>query len=64
MVSVVFVATAIFTLLPFTGLNQSGNGVGGIPYMMHDMAIEKMMVSSRHGSRSSVERHDRGVEIN
>ncbi len=44
LVSVVFIATAIFTLLPFAGLNQSGYVVGGIPYTMHDMTIEKMMV--------------------
>ena len=42
--SVVFVATAIFTLLPSVRLNQSGYVVGGIPYTMHDMQIEKMMV--------------------
>ena len=30
--------------MPFAGLNQSGYGVGGIPYTMHDMTIEKMMV--------------------
>ena len=44
LVSVVFVATAIFTLLPFARLNQSGYVVGGIPYPMHDMTIEKIMV--------------------
>ncbi len=44
LVSVVFVATTIFTLLPFTGLNQSGYRVGGIFYTMHDMTIEKMIV--------------------
>jgi acyl-CoA reductase-like NAD-dependent aldehyde dehydrogenase len=30
--------------MPFAGLNQSGYGIGGIPYTMHDMTIEKMMV--------------------
>ena len=30
--------------MPFAGLKQSGLGVGGIPYTMHDMQIEKMMV--------------------
>ena len=44
LVSVVFVATAIFTLLPFARLNQSGYVVGGIPYTMRDMTIEKIMV--------------------
>ena len=44
LVSVVFVATAIFTLLPFAGLNQSGYVVGGIPYTMHDMTQDKMAV--------------------
>jgi acyl-CoA reductase-like NAD-dependent aldehyde dehydrogenase len=31
--------------MPFTGLKQSGLGVGGIPYTMHDMQIEKMLVT-------------------
>jgi len=30
--------------MPFAGLGQSGLAVGGIPYTMHDMQIEKMMV--------------------
>ena len=30
--------------MPFTGLKQSGLGVGGIPYTFEDMQIEKMMV--------------------
>lgn len=30
--------------MPFAGLKQSGLGVGGIPYTMHDMQIKKMMV--------------------
>ncbi|MEO1035836.1 MAG: aldehyde dehydrogenase family protein [Pseudomonadota bacterium] len=30
--------------MPFAGLKQSGLGVGGIPYSMHDMSIEKMLV--------------------
>jgi len=30
--------------MPFAGLKQSGYGVGGIPYTMHDMSIEKMLV--------------------
>ncbi len=30
--------------MPFAGLRQSGLGVGGIPYTMHDMQIEKMIV--------------------
>lgn len=30
--------------MPFAGLRQSGLGVGGIPYTMHEMSIEKMMV--------------------
>ena len=44
LVSVVFVTTTIFAVLPFTGLNQSGYGVGGIFCTMHGMTIEKMMV--------------------
>lgn len=30
--------------MPFTGLRQSGYGVGGIPYTYDDMQIEKMLV--------------------
>ena len=32
--------------MPFAGLRQSGLGVGGIPYTMHDMQSQKMMVIS------------------
>ena len=31
--------------MPFAGLKQSGLGIGGIPYTMHDMQIEKMLVT-------------------
>jgi acyl-CoA reductase-like NAD-dependent aldehyde dehydrogenase len=30
--------------MPFAGRHQSGYGVGGIPYTMHDMSQEKMVV--------------------
>ena len=30
--------------MPFAGLKQSGLGIGGIPYTMEDMQIEKMTV--------------------
>lgn len=30
--------------MPFAGARNSGHGVGGIPYTMHEMQIEKMMV--------------------
>ena len=30
--------------MPFAGLRESGLGVGGIPYTMHDMQIEKLFV--------------------
>ena len=30
--------------MPFAGLKQSGLGIGGIPYTMDDMQIEKMAV--------------------
>jgi acyl-CoA reductase-like NAD-dependent aldehyde dehydrogenase len=30
--------------MPFAGLRKSGLGIGGIPYTMEDMQIEKMMV--------------------
>ncbi len=31
-------------VMPFAGLRESGLGVGGIPYTMHDMQVDKMMV--------------------
>jgi acyl-CoA reductase-like NAD-dependent aldehyde dehydrogenase len=31
-------------VMPFAGLRESGLGVGGIPYTMHDMQIEKLIV--------------------
>jgi acyl-CoA reductase-like NAD-dependent aldehyde dehydrogenase len=30
--------------MPFAGLKQSGLGTGGIPYTMHDMQVDKLMV--------------------
>ncbi len=30
--------------MPFAGLRVSGHGVGGIPYTMHEMQVQKMMV--------------------
>jgi len=30
--------------MPFAGLKTSGHGVGGIPYTIHEMTIEKMIV--------------------
>jgi acyl-CoA reductase-like NAD-dependent aldehyde dehydrogenase len=30
--------------MPFAGLRESGLGVGGIPYTMEDMQIDKMLV--------------------
>jgi acyl-CoA reductase-like NAD-dependent aldehyde dehydrogenase len=36
-------------VMPFTGLRESGLGVGGIPYTMEDMQIEKMMVVKSPG---------------
>ncbi|MHC5022491.1 MAG: aldehyde dehydrogenase family protein [Planctomycetota bacterium] len=30
--------------MPFAGLRESGLGVGGIPYTMHDMQVEKLTV--------------------
>ena len=30
--------------MPFAGLGQSGLAVGGIPYTMHDMTVDKMLV--------------------
>ncbi len=30
--------------MPFAGLRMSGQGVGGIPYTMHDMRVKKMTV--------------------
>ena len=31
-------------IMPFAGLRQSGLGVGGIPYTIEDMQIDKMIV--------------------
>ncbi len=31
-------------VMPFAGLRESGLGIGGIPYTMADMQIDKMMV--------------------
>ena len=31
-------------VMPFAGLRESGLGVGGIPYTMEDMQIDKMLV--------------------
>jgi acyl-CoA reductase-like NAD-dependent aldehyde dehydrogenase len=30
--------------MPFAGRRQSGYGIGGIPYTMHDMRHDKMIV--------------------
>ncbi len=30
--------------MPFAGLRESGYGIGGIPYTMHDMQVEKLRV--------------------
>jgi acyl-CoA reductase-like NAD-dependent aldehyde dehydrogenase len=30
--------------MPFAGLKQSGLGVGGIPYTIEDMQVNKMLV--------------------
>jgi acyl-CoA reductase-like NAD-dependent aldehyde dehydrogenase len=34
-------------VMPFAGLRESGLGVGGIPYTMEDMQIDKMMVTKQ-----------------
>jgi len=36
-------------VMPFAGLRESGLGVGGIPYTMHDMQIDKMIVIKTAG---------------
>jgi len=36
-------------VMPFAGLRESGLGIGGIPYTMHDMQIDKMMVIKSPG---------------
>lgn len=38
-------------VMPFAGLRESGLGVGGIPYTMHDMQIDKMLVINNTASR-------------
>lgn len=35
--------------MPFAGLKHSGLGVGGIPFTMHDMQVEKMIVLKSSG---------------
>ena len=30
--------------MPFAGLRESGHGIGGIPYTLRDMQIEKLTV--------------------
>ena len=30
--------------MPFAGLRESGHGVGGIPYTMHEMQVKKLVV--------------------
>ena len=34
-------------VMPFAGLRESGLGIGGIPYTMHDMQIDKMIVINK-----------------
>ena len=36
-------------VMPFAGLRESGLGIGGIPYTMEDMQIDKMMVVKSAG---------------
>ncbi|MGI9341214.1 MAG: aldehyde dehydrogenase family protein [Gammaproteobacteria bacterium] len=36
-------------VMPFAGLRESGLGIGGIPYSIHDMQIDKMMVIKSPG---------------
>ncbi len=36
-------------VMPFAGLRESGLGVGGIPYTMHDMQIDKLLVIKSSG---------------
>jgi acyl-CoA reductase-like NAD-dependent aldehyde dehydrogenase len=36
-------------VMPFAGLRESGLGIGGIPYTMEDMQIDKMMVVKSSG---------------
>ena len=38
-------------VMPFAGLRESGLGVGGIPYTMHDMQIDKMTVINNAGAK-------------
>jgi acyl-CoA reductase-like NAD-dependent aldehyde dehydrogenase len=30
--------------IPFAGLKESGNGIGGIPYSFDDMQVDKLIV--------------------
>ena len=38
-------------VMPFAGLRESGLGIGGIPYTMHDMQIDKMTVINFAGAK-------------
>ncbi len=38
-------------VMPFAGLRESGLGIGGIPYTMHDMQIGKMTVINNAGAK-------------
>ena len=40
-------------VMPFAGLRESGLGIGGIPYTMHDMQIDKMMVINKAGLKGT-----------
>lgn len=35
-------------VMPFAGLKQSGLGIGGIPYTLHDMQIQKLLISNSY----------------
>jgi len=38
-------------VMPFAGLRESGLGIGGIPYTMHDMQIDKMTVINNSATK-------------
>ncbi|MDZ7804250.1 aldehyde dehydrogenase family protein [Thiohalophilus sp.] len=40
--------------MPFAGLRQSGLGTGGIPYTLHDMQIQKLIVTQMSEGASSI----------
>ncbi len=48
--------------MPFAGLRESGLGIGGIPYTMHDMQVEKMVVLRSKAKRQGPDAGENGLD--